>query len=48
MPMMISSIGTKNTPLPARRLRKNSASISAKKIPSVYDRAYETSPKIIK
>jgi hypothetical protein len=44
--MMISTIGKA---LPARKLRKNSASISAKKIPSVYDRAYETSsPKFIK
>jgi hypothetical protein len=45
--MMISTIGKA---LPARKLRKNSASIhaSAKKIPSVYDRAYESSPKFIK
>lgn len=45
MPMMISTIGKA---LPARRLRKNSASISAKKIPSVYDRAYQSSPNFVK
>lgn len=42
MPMIISTIGNA---LPARKHRKNSGSLSAKKIPSVHDRSYKSSPK---
>jgi hypothetical protein len=43
MPMMISTVGKA---LPAGKLRKNSV-LSAKKITNIYDKTYETSPKIV-